>query len=302
MRTDHTERIAELHQQIAAQVADLVESDNWRRMLDAAARFHGYSLNNILAIAIQADRRGFTPTRVAGFSTWRQLGRWVRKGEKGLAILAPCTYRRGPDDSHEDKGTEPQTTRILRGFRIVHVFDVSQTDGEELPDVGPVLLTGDADTALWDGLAAQVAAHGYTLRRGPCPGGANGVTFPAARTVCVRDDVDNRQAVKTLAHELAHLECGHAVDGYEYVACRGRAEVQAESTAYVVLGACGVDTADYTIPYVAGWADGDVGAVLADAETVTRAAHTILDRLGADEQGDGPAGGPALVASGAVPF
>jgi hypothetical protein len=106
------------------------------------------------------------------------------------------------------------------------------------------------DAGLWDGLAAQVTGHGYTLQRGPCPGEANGVTDPAGRTVRVRADVDPRQAVKTLAHELAHIQCGHTAAGSTYLDCRGRAEIEAESTAYVVLAASGVDTAAYTVPYL----------------------------------------------------
>jgi hypothetical protein len=117
---------------------------------------------------------------------------------------------------------------VLRGFRVVYVFDVSQTDGDALPDVCPVLLTGEVDAGLWDGLAAQVTGHGYTLQRGPCPGEANGVTDPAGRTVRVRADVDPRQAVKTLAHELAHIQCGHTAAGSTYLDCRGRAEIDRE--------------------------------------------------------------------------
>ena len=296
MSSDQAARVAELTGQVAAQVEALTDSDTWRRMLETAARFHRYSLNNILAITGQAARRGLTPTRVAGYRTWTQLGRQVRTGEKGFAILAPCTYRKTTDDkTTHDKSTEHPDTgdgdggrpdpgdrqqgRVLRGFRVAYVFDLSQTDGDALPDVRPVLLTGDADAALWDGLAAQVTGHGYTLQRGPCPGGSNGVTDPGARTVRVRPDVADAQAVKTLAHELAHIQCGHTADGSTYPDCRGRAEIEAESTAYVVLAASGVDTAAYTVPYLARWADGDTEAARRAAATVTDAARHILDRL-----------------------
>jgi antirestriction protein ArdC len=289
--SDQAARLAELTGQVAAQVEALTDSDTWRRMLETAARFHRYSLNNILAITGQAAQRGITPTRVAGYRTWTQLGRQVRTGEKGFAILAPCTYRKTTDDKtteHPDTGDgdggrphpdDRQQGRVVRGFRVVYVFDVSQTDGDELPDVSPVLLTGEVDAGLWDGLAAQVTGHGYTLQRGPCPGGSNGVTDPAERTVRVRADVEARQAVKTLAHELAHLQCGHTADGSTYPDCRGTAEIEAESTAYVVLAASGVDTAAYTVPYLARWADGNTEAVRRAATTVTDAARRILDRL-----------------------
>ena len=147
--------------------------------------------------------------------------------------------------------------------------------GDPLPDVAPALLTGQAPAGLWDDLASQVAGHGYTLERGDCSG-ANGYTDPARRVVKVRDDVDDAQAVKTLAHELGHLECGHVQDLSTYLTCRGRCEVEAESVAYVVAAAHGLDASGYTFAYVAGWAGTDLTCVRQAAETVTKAARTIL--------------------------
>lgn len=120
------------------------------------------------------------------------------------------------------------------------MFDIAQTDGEPLPDVAPALLTGEAPVDLWDGLAAQVTGRGYRLERGECRG-ANGYTDPTSGTVRVRGDVDDAQAVKTLAHELAHIECGHVEKLPTYATCRGRWEVEAESVAYVVPAAAGMD-------------------------------------------------------------
>ncbi len=274
------ERLAELHEQITDGVAALVDSDAWRAMLDTAAKFHTYSLGNVLLIALQAPQA----TRVAGFRTWKSLGRQVRKGERGLAILAPCTYRpktsskAGDDEPGQDeRGGEAAPTggKQVRGFRVVHVFDVAQTDGEPLPDVAPALLTGQAPAGLWDNLASQVTGHGYTLERGDCAG-AGGYTDPTRRVVRVRDDVDDAQAVKTLAHELGHIECGHVEDLPTYVTCRDRCEVEAESVAYVVAAAHGLDASGYTFAYVAGWAGGDLARVRQAAETVTKAARTIL--------------------------
>jgi hypothetical protein len=253
-------------------------------MLDTAAKFHTYSLGNVLLIGLQAP----TATRVAGFRTWKSLGRQVRKRERGIAILAPCTYRpktattatdSAREQASDERGGEaaPATGgRQLRGFRVVHVFDVAQTEGDPLPDVAPAL-TGQAPAGLWDDLAAQVTGHGYTLERGACCG-ANGYTDPARRVVRVRDDVDDAQAVKTLAHELGHIECGHVEDLPTYLTCRGRCEVEAESIAYVVAAAHGLDASGYTFAYVAGWAGGDLTRVRQAAETVTKAARTILGR------------------------
>jgi len=288
------DKLAELHQQITEGVAALVGSDAWRAMLDTAARFHSYSLGNLLLIGMQAP----AAARVAGFGTWQGLGRQVRKGERGIAILAPCTCRpkpaaQGPDGqpapAAEAGGVAPAVEagrRQVRGFRRVFVFDVAQTDGEPLPEVAPVLLTGQAPAGLWDHLASQVTRHGYTVARGDCSG-ANGYTDPASRTVRVRADVDDAQAVRTLAHELGHIECGHVADLPTYATCRGRCEVEAESVAYIVTAAAGMDAAGYTFAYVAHWAGGDLATVRQAAETVTKAARSILRQL------DDPAAGQA---------
>jgi len=181
-------------------------------MLDTAAKFHSYSLGNLLLIGAQAPQA----TRVAGFRTWQSLGRQVRKGERGIAILAPCTYRPKAADRTESAGPagqEPPTTcsggaapdaggkKQVRGFRAVHVFDDVQTEGDALPEVAPTLLVGQAPAGLWNDLASQVTGHGYALERGDC-GGANGYTDPTRRVVRVRGDVDDAHAVKTLAHDL----------------------------------------------------------------------------------------------------
>jgi antirestriction protein ArdC len=289
-KTGGQDKLAALHEQISDGVAALVESEGWRAMLDTAAKFHSYSLGNLLLIALQAPQA----TRVAGFRSWQGLGRQVRKGERGIAILAPCTYRPKTADQAEPiapAGPEPATFgggvvpdaggKQVRGFRVVHVFALHQTEGAPLPDVAPALLTGQAPAGLWDDLASQVTGYGYALERGECAG-ANGYTDPTRRVVRVRDDIDEAQAVKVLAHELGHLECGHVTDLPTYLTCRGRCEVEAESVAYVVTAAHGLDASGYTFAYVAGWAGGDLICVRQAAETVTKAARTILGRCSAN--------------------
>jgi antirestriction protein ArdC len=302
-------RIAALHRQIGERVSELCADPAWQAMLDTAARFHSYSLNNQLLITAQAVAQGFTATRVAGFTTWKTLGRSVVKGAKGIAVLAPCTYRtktrtepdtRGPGTADPGAAEEtspatnrPDETRALRGFRVVHVFDISQTEGEPLPEVRPQLLTGDAPTVLWKALAAQVTGHGYTLTREHC-GDANGLTDPATRTVRIRPDIAGAQSVKTLAHELAHIECGHTTDGFDYLGCRGRAEAEAESVAYIVTAWTGLDSTAYTVPYVAGWSRGDLAVLRTAAGTVTAAAGRILARLDGDDEDDPEPASPAV--------
>jgi antirestriction protein ArdC len=268
-----TDKLEALHETLTSQVAALVDGDAWQRMLRAAATFHRYSFGNVCAILAQRP----DASQVAGFHTWRKLGRTVNKGEHGIAILAPVTYAADRDDEQPNEGPAP---RRLRGFKIEHVFDVSQTSGDPLPEVGPRELEGDAPAELWEGLASQVEGEGYTLRRGECQRpSARGDTDPATRTVTVREDLQLAQACKTLAHELAHIRLGHVNDLPTYRACRGPAEIEAESVAYMVCAEAGLDSTDYSVAYAAGWANGDVAAIRATAEKVITIARSITDAL-----------------------
>ena len=212
---------------------------------------------------------------MAGYRCWQSLGRQVRKGERGIAILAPCVYR-GRSLNDTDAEDAPGRARILKGFRAAHVWDVSQTDGEPVPDVRPELLSGHGPTGLWGALAAQLASAGFELHRKPC-GQANGITDYGARTVTVRPDVDGAQAAKTLAHELAHVLLH---DGIQAVARRDLAEVEAESVAYLVCHSAGLASDDYSLPYVARWSGGDPARVRLTAERVIATSRRILDAAG----------------------
>ena len=289
------DRLTGLHAQLTSAVEALASSDEWMQMLRVAARFPTYSPSNVLLINAQHP----SATRVAGFRTWTQLGRHVVKGEKGIAILAPCTYgpRTTPAENappasalaSADTGADrpgpgeadQAPRRVLAGFRIVHVFDVSQTDGKPLPDVTPALLQGAGPAHLWDTLAGLTGDAGYRVERGDCAG-ANGSTSFATRTVRVRADVAPAQAVKTLAHELGHIRADHEhrlVDYHQDALCRGRAEVEAESIAYLVATGAGMDTAGYTVPYVAGWAGGDPQMLRESATQVLTVARGIVADL-----------------------
>jgi len=267
------DKLAEVHEQLAQAVEALASGEDWRAMLATAARFHTYSPNNVLLILRQAP----WATRVAGYRKWQSLGRQVRKGERSIAVLAPCTYKAKTDD-HENK--TPETTeapKVLRGFRVVHVFDVSQTDGDPLPSLPAPLLEGGSPAALWDGLASQVVAAGFGLDRGDCDG-ANGRTDYLTRLVRVRDDVDGAQGAKTLAHELAHVMLHDRTE--QATVCRGRAEVEAESVAFLVCAGAGLDTERYSFPYVTVWSGGKPEAVRETAGRVITTARVILDALG----------------------
>ena len=305
------DKLAALQTRLAEQVAALRSGQDWKDWLTVAARFHSYSFRNTLLIATQRP----DATQVAGYRAWQALGRQVRKGERGIQVLAPVLKRpdtapgteqgggrrdvqdtRNPQDPPDTQDTQdlldPIPGRRVAGFQVAHVWDVSQTDGDPLPDAptGPRPLAGQAPDGLWDALAAQVAAAGYTVERGDC-GDAYGWTRYADWVVRVRGDVDDAQAVKTLAHELGHvllhdpaaLHTGSTRD------CAGGAEVEAESVAYLVCTAQGMDTDAYTFPYVTGRATGTDTAtpervVMAAGQRALAAAKGIVDRLDTTEE------------------
>lgn len=283
--------LARAHDQLTAAVAELARSDAWLRMLRVAARFPQYSPSNVLLIAVQHP----DASNVGGIRLWNSLGRRVKKGEKGIAILAPCLYR-GPADtdvsqqptSGADEGKGESGQRALRGFRVVHVFDVSQTEGDPLPEVAPSLLRGPAPERLWESLASLVERDSYALERGDC-GGANGLTRFDARLIRIRSDVEPAQAAKTLAHEVGHVRAEHgsrfADRNQRSVDCRGLAEVEAESIAFLVAATAGLDSSDYTVPYLAGWSGGDAELLKDTASRVLMVSRGIVDDAGLGSEG-----------------
>ena len=270
---DRKAKLDAAHDLLFAKIEQLTNSGDWLAMLRTAARFHAYSWRNCLMILAQYPEA----TRVAGYKTWQNLGRQVRKGEPGIKIWAGFEYTAEDDDDLDDDGSPRKVRRT--GYKIEHVWDINQTDGEDLPEVAPRLLTGEAPDRLWETLAAQIATLGYELRREAVPGlaEANGAVTPAERIVRVRPDLDDAAAVKTLAHELGHIRCGH-VEG-SCTDSRSQREVEAESVAYLVCDAFGLDTSTYTIAYVAGWApEGkELETVSMTADVVVRVAREILD-------------------------
>jgi len=292
-------KLAELHQTLTEEVAALASGPLWRAWLEVAARFHNYSFNNTLLLGAQMP----AATQVAGYNLWRELGRQVAKGEKGLMILAPVTRKAdatAPADSQStaaglpgaiDTTTTPEQStaaamsRRVVGFRPAYVWDISQTTGDPLPEPpAPQLLAGAAPDGLWDALAAQCSTAGFTVERRLIHGdaGPNGYTSYATHEVVVRSDVDDAQAVKSLAHELGHVlmhDPSQFTDGHTG-SCRGAREVEAESVAYLVAADHGLNTAEYTFAYVAGWAaqTGDVNAAIAaSGARVLSTAHHVLN-------------------------
>ena len=291
------EVLVRMQEQLVEQVGRLASGEGWRAWLSFAGGFHRYSFNNSVLIMAQAPHA----TLVAGYRAWQARGRQVRRGESGIRVFGPVTTRVPRLDAAGRPvvgadGKPELVTRVV-GVRPLSVFDVCQTDGVPLPEQPRArLLVGDAPSGLWEALVAGVEAEGFTVWRGDC-GGANGVTVFDSRQVRVRPDVDDAQAVKTLAHEWAHVVL-HRPGERDPFACRGVVEVEAESVAYLVTQAHGLDAGQYTFNYVAGWAheaanpDGPtmVEVVRQTGDRVVRAAQTILDRTMPDPAHDPAAG------------
>jgi antirestriction protein ArdC len=266
-------RADQLHRQLLDQVAQLRTSSEWLEAMVTAARFHDYSFGNWLLMWSQAEQRRTTITRPAGYRKWQSLGRQVRKGERGYRILAPVTRR----VKVERADSEDAELRLV-GFRVVTVFDVDQTEGEPLLDVGPRLLTGDGDAGVLESMISMIEGTGYSYSLAPLRG-SNGVTRPLGREVIVEAGLEGAQLIKTTIHELAHVLM-HAESGH--IDCRGRIEVEAESVAYVVCAAVGLDTSAYSVAYVAGWAEKTENpdqALLSTGDRVVAQSRRILDVL-----------------------
>jgi len=293
-------RIAVAQETLAAEVAALRSGEDWRRYLGFQAKLHSYSPNNVLLVARQHARAfadglvpSAEPTYVAGFNTWRALGRAVNKGQHGYAILAPCRYDRrvavDPEGHTRSlaktdtpaEGERVEARKVLAGFRVEYVFDVSQTTGVELAEPPrPALLQGEAPPGLGVAVLALIEDSGFQVDTVPgagAIGGANGQTNWASRTVVVRADMDDAAMVKTLVHEAAHVLLHEGPPG-QYLS-RATKEVEAESVAYVVASTHGMATAGvYSFPYVAAWAGEDgAKAVVATQGRVAKAARQIIE-------------------------
>jgi hypothetical protein len=256
----------DLLDRLAEGIASLTTSDAWRDHLAFQSRFHRYSYGNVLLIASQ-DRRA---THVAGFTAWRRLNRVVRKGEKAIWILAPMV---ATHSDAEEGGTE--SGRVIRGFKYVPVFDISQTVGEDPPSVCR-RLSGDDPACFYDRFVAVAGSMGYRVEDHEFADSTNGDCSSAERRIRVERRNAPAQRVKTLVHEMAHALL------HEHPEDRALAELEAESTAYVVGQRIGLDTGDYSFGYVATWAGGGDQAVMgikSSCARIQRAAATILTRL-----------------------
>ena len=247
---------------LAKAVDEVRASDTFKAYLDVQAKFHRYSWHNTMLIATQRP----DATQVAGYRTWQKLGRQVCKGESGITIFAPCPWKRENDDGDTEQGIF---------FRAVHVFDVDQTDGPELPAVDVPDVESAADALLAD-MVRVADRRNIRVTFGPLSGGLYGVS--RGGTVDVDNTHATGQQAKTLAHELAH-EALHkdkvAIAGMSDKT-RRIAELEAESVAYVVCTHFGLDVEVRSSRYIALW-DGDSKALRASLERIANTARNLID-------------------------
>ncbi len=257
-QTERGERIHALMDRLSEGVAAIQSSPDFVWYLRAAAKFHGYSYRNILLILLQRP----DATLVAGYKTWQALGRNVRRGEHGITIFAPIPYTttRINDETGE---AEPQ--RAL-WFRPATVFDISQTDGEPIPQpVEPTILAGDDEAALYATFVSVAEHHGLTVtQRDPDDADQSrlGCYSRARRLIYVRANPP-RQMLKTLIHELSHH-----LDPDLTLSAAPERETVAEAAAFIVADHFGIDTGAYSFPYIAGWSGSDDGRAM-----LTRVMH-----------------------------
>jgi hypothetical protein len=261
------ERTRDLLEQLKDGVTNLVSSERWLEYLRFQSRFHRYSANNALLIMIQRP----DAVRVAGFQTWKSMGRYVKRGEKGIAIFAPLTRKMKTTDID---GNEFTFSRLC-GFKVVYTFDIAQTDGASLPEAPIKLLDMTGVEGLTQSVLGIADKLGVTVQFGDA-GGSNGYFERDTRRIVIESGNPPAQQLKTLVHEYAHSIL-HAQ--WQPDVPREQKEVEAESAAYVVCNYFSLDSADYSLAYVAGWSGSDPEEILHYAARIQQAATTIIDLI-----------------------
>ena len=285
------DRLDGYKEELQARVSALADDANWNHYLQSMSKFHNYSWNNQILIDIQTKGEA---THVAGYKTWESLGRFPRRGEKAIAINAFGKKKIDKTDSAGNvvKGADgkPEKKEIPIFFGV-GVFDIAQTDGEPLP-VSHKKMTSAPPSGLKEDIESAIAAKGFTVSYVErLNGGARGSTStdPNDKSVKILSSLNDAEQTKVLAHELAHIAAGHIERASEYHTGhdgqRNSMEVEAESTAYVLLRANGMDEhADTSATYVAGWAGVGAGndrekMVSTAAENIAKTTKALLDEF-----------------------
>jgi antirestriction protein ArdC len=288
------DKVKAFKEEIDRAVEDLAYDENWLGYLDMMSKFHRYSPTNQLLIAVQSGGRA---TRVAGFRAWQdKFGRTVNKGEKAIAIFAPkmaWVAKKDPNTGEpvKDAKGKPVKHKVMVGVTTASVFDVAQTSGDPLPEIDQELSVEPPEGFLADMEAAAKEA-GYTVEYrkmdSHASGTAQGWTNPKSKEIVVDASLTPGSQAATLAHELGHVYAGHCEpenDGKYHVGdggCRGRFEVEADSIAYTIQRANGVQPGQatkLTAQYVAGWSRHDKDALKDSADAVSKATKKILEAV-----------------------
>ena len=289
------EKLKEITDRLEQGITELFESERYREYLQVMSKFHNYSFNNTLLIAMQKPDASL----VAGFSAWKNtFKRNVVKGEKGIKIIAPSPFK----IKQEVEKIDPQTQQPVIGrdgkpvteekevtipaYKVVSVFDVSQTEGRELPNIGVDMLTGDVEKYR-DFFAALEKTSPVPIGFEKIAGGAHGYYHLEEKRIAIDEGMSELQTLKTAIHEIAHAKL-HDIDLNAPKEEQGdrpdrrTREVQAESVAYTVCQHYGLDTSDYSFGYVAGWSSGrELAELKASLETIRSAAAEIINGIDA---------------------
>lgn len=262
------QKVQEITQKLEQGIKDVFESEKYKEYLTTMSKFHHYSLNNTMLIAMQKP----DATLVAGYQAWQKnFDRHVKRGEKGIRILAPAPYK----IKEEREKTDPVTGEIvldkngmpvieevevkLSAFRVVPVFDVSQTEGKELPDIGVSELSGSVED-YEDFMQALTEISPVSIGYEQIDGDAKGYFHTEEHRIALQEGMSQSQTVKTAVHEVAHAKLHDRElnsDLEESIPKdRNTKEVEAESVAYTVCQHFGIDTSDYSFGYIAGWSSG----------------------------------------------
>ena len=290
MADKRADQLKEITERLEQGVKDIFTSEMYTKYLLTMSKFHNYSFNNTLLIAMQRP----DATLLAGYNAWKnKFNRYVKKGEKGIQIIAPAPVKEREEREKIDKDTgltvlnengEPEievVERVIPRFRVTTVFDYAQTDGEPLPTLEVNELTARVkDYTLLKEAIEQVSP--VPIRFGEIEGSAKGYYSHMDKEICVRADMGESQTIKTMIHEVAHAML-HDSDQMKQ---RGEEkdqltkETEAESIAFTVCSALGIDTSDYSFPYVASWASGKELKELKDSmDTIRLTAADFLEKL-----------------------
>lgn len=290
----NAQQVREITDKLEQGIKELFESERFKEYLRTMSKFYNYSFNNTLLIAMQKPEA----TYVAGYTSWqRNFDRQVMKGEKGIKILAPAPYKVQEEREKIDSSTQKpvldadgkpvtETVEVMRpAFKVVSVFDVSQTAGKELPDIMVDQLTGDVERYedFWRVLK-EVSPVPVALEK--IEGGAHGYYHLVDKRIAIDEGMSEMQTIKTLIHEIAHAKL-HAVDpdaktAPEEKKDRHTKEVEAESVAYTVCQRYGIETSDYSFGYIAGWSsDKETKELKSSLDTIRKTAAEMIEGIDA---------------------